>query len=279
MFKNSLRHPFTWLAITWFLFTFAQIVWWWKFSLETLAHSDRLQRMIFWEGLALVAALVIGGGFLIFLTIIHQARHERMKFFFSTFAHDIKTSISRIRLQTELMQETPGEVSKDKLNDLFENVHRLDLQLENSLWMAQLNMFNLYKEKVSISEAIELIRNEFPEMRFQLSNDARVQVDRRAFIVALRNIIQNSKIHGQANEIFFRVDRDAGHVIIQITDNGEGPVRVNGEPGQAILKSSDPNSNGIGLFLSRKLLQRMGGDLAVEARGKFVNRLTLQEAR
>src|SRR5438309_10429254 len=85
------------LAIIWFAFTFSLVTWWWIFFLLR-SRGDASHRMFAWEGSILIAAVLIGGIALILFSYRDQKRHQRLRFFFSTFSHDIKTSITRLPL-------------------------------------------------------------------------------------------------------------------------------------------------------------------------------------
>src|SRR5688572_22446688 len=91
------------LATIWFIFVVSLVGWWWVYAMNFLATgadeaTKNKHRMFMWEGSILLAALFIGGAALIFLSYRDENRHQQLKTFFATFSHDIKTSISRLRL-------------------------------------------------------------------------------------------------------------------------------------------------------------------------------------
>ncbi|MFZ4405548.1 MAG: sensor histidine kinase, partial [Pseudobdellovibrionaceae bacterium] len=97
------RHHYkTILAVMWFLFTFSLVTWWWIYGLHQVSiyyptDFQKKYSMLLWEGFFLLVTLFAGGAALIFFTWQDQRRHEKLKLFFSTFTHDLKTSISRLR--------------------------------------------------------------------------------------------------------------------------------------------------------------------------------------
>ncbi|HRO68111.1 MAG TPA: HAMP domain-containing sensor histidine kinase [Pseudobdellovibrionaceae bacterium] len=274
--RRAISRKLTLLAILWLFFTLSLFGWWWYHALMTSASDERLQRMYFWEGGFLFLILSIGGAGLVYLTHHHQERHDRLKMFFSTFAHDLKTSISRLRLQGELLEES-GAGKDAKVQAMLKDIHKLDLQLENSLWMSQLDSQSLLIQPTKLSEVMDYLRNEFSEMRFEMSRDAGLQVDRRAFAVILRNLFNNAILHGGADRIGMQVSEVSnGTLEIVIGDNGRGLEIPVENLGRQVLSLAHERSNGLGLYLCRRLISKMDGDLSFTNDSGFKVRLLLR---
>lgn len=275
MYKKHLKpHVKTALAIIWFVFTFSLVAWWWVFflvrlnpdnvSLEQLKTSHR---MFAWEGSILLAAILFGGTALVIFTYRDQKRHERLRFFFSTFSHDIKTSIARLRLQAEVLEEDQT-VANPVMQRLIQDIQRLDLQLENSLLLANLESGELLKEEVSLSSLLSSLRNEFQELSLELEKDALIRGDRRALLSILKNLLQNSVLHGKAQNVRIKVSTSGNNRLeLRIQDDGLGFKGPLGKLGSEILKSRDTRSNGIGLLITKRLLGKMKGDISFESNG------------
>ena len=269
---RGLSRRFTVLAIVWQVATLSLASWWWWHSVHEAGNDEHVRRMFLWEGSFFLFVLLVGGIGLVYLTHHHQERHDRLKMFFSIFAHDLKTSMARLRLQGELLEESPA--GRDpKVRSMLKDIQRLDLQLENSLWMAQLESHSLLVQKVTIREVMDHLRNEFTEVRMEMNRNAELFVDRRAFTVVLRNLFHNSILHGKASCIDLQVaPAGAGRVRIEIGDNGSGPKGVEAKKlGSEILSSTHDHSNGLGLYLSRRLVERMQGDLEFTLAPRFLN--------
>lgn len=277
------------LAVIWLLFTTSLVIWWWLFVLSKTGHLDAsTYRMIMWEGGFLVFVVLIGGGALVYLTHDYHHQHERMKLFFSTFAHDLKTSITRLRLQTELLQEQAEAsplIDRRKspgwdLDQIMNNIQSLDLQLENSLWLASMGENQFMIESFPLSEIFGSLRNEFRELNLDLNLDAVVKADKRALRVVFRNLLHNSLLHGEATQVNIRVVSPAsGPIEIQLTDNGKGFSGEIGGLGRGIRHSSNTKSNGIGLYLTRQLLKKMSGDLKFTLEPRFTNSVFIPGSR
>lgn len=267
MYKRLIRPYFkTFLAIIWFLFTFSLVTWWWVFWMQRFDANEKAYRMFVWEGSVLLTAVLIGGGSLILFTFRDSQRHQRLRFFFSTFSHDIKTSIARLRLQAEVLEEDLKSNSNPVLKRLIHDIHRLDLQLENSLLLSSLEEGQLLIEKIPLSSLMILLRSEFLDLSVELERDAFLQGDRRALLSVFRNLFQNAVLHGQASNIRLSVRASQnGRIEIQVKDNGLGFRGETARLGSEILISKNSQGNGIGLLLTRRLLNKMTGDVRFES--------------
>lgn len=246
------------------------VTWWWIFSLHQLSSPDfqlppekmhKLRRMFLWEGSFLLAFVFGGGASLLVLTNRERLRNLRLRMFFSNFSHDLKTSLSRLRLRAEVFMEND---QNPKLQKLIEEVNRLDLQLENSLWVARGEEQKLLTQDFALSEILSSLRNEWPELQIHLQKDCNLSADKQAVKSIFRNLIQNSWLHGKASQIDIQVEALSSHKIqLSFQDNGTGfhghlPVL-----GKQILPSSlaSGQGNGIGLYLTKFLLNRMNGEI------------------
>lgn len=275
MTKSFIKpHIKTALAILWFAFTFSLVGWWWVYFLLKLSPENASleqmrtsHRMFAWEGSILLAAILFGGIALVIFTYRDQKRHQRLRFFFSTFSHDIKTSIARLRLQAEVLEEDLNTTSHPVMKRLIQDIQRLDLQLENSLLLANLEAGQLLKEQVSLSDLLSSLRSEFSELTVELEREAKILGDRRALLSVLRNLLQNSVLHGKATTVKIRVrPYGEGRIELVIQDDGLGFKGILKKLGSEILMSQDVRSNGIGLLLTKRLLEKMNGDIWFESK-------------
>lgn len=261
------------LAIVWFVFTFSLVAWWWVFFLiklnpdqgVTLEQLQKSHRMFAWEGSILLAAILLGGIALVAFTYRDQKRHQRLSFFFATFSHDIKTSIARLRLQAEVLEEDQAG-KHPVMKRLIQDIQRLDLQLENSLLLSSLESGTLLSEDISLRDIFSSLRIEFPELSVELEKDALVRGDRRALISVFKNLLQNSVLHGQASSVKIKVKAlDSSRLSLAIEDNGLGFKGDGKKLGSELLKSQDTRSNGIGLYITKRLIAKMNGSVSFES--------------
>ena len=134
-----------WAAASWMVFTVALASWWLIFGLSQArqlgalegpdaAQVGRVARMLVFEGAVLVGMLVAGGVALLVAIRLEQRRRRDLRSFFMAFTHDLKTSLTSLRLQAEALREDlPEAAANPNLQRMLKDSVRLQLQLENAL--------------------------------------------------------------------------------------------------------------------------------------------------
>src|SRR5262249_42397806 len=195
------------LVALWVTFTVTLAVWWLIFGLRQLdllsqfhvEQSDQLNRhyqMLLWEGGILIASLIGGGLALFYFAWREQKRHAQVEEFFAAFTHDAKKALARLRLQAESLQEDFADSSNPLLERLLSDTLRLQLQLENSLFLVNLTRGKLFLEPISLGGYVNNLRRHWPDLTITQSGDATMIADARALESVLTNLIQNAVTHG-----------------------------------------------------------------------------------
>ena len=246
-------------AVTWLVLTVSLAAWWMYIGLS--AMSERLHRMFLWEGAAFIALLVAGGVAIIFAIRREHRRRAALETFFLSFTHDLKTSLASVQLQAErLLEDWPEDVSRVPLDRLLHDTVRLQIQLENSLFVAQPDG-RLLTERVHASAAIERLAQDWPGLAVDVRGDAWVIADARGFDAVLRNLFQNAAVHGGARHVTVDVEAQPNHVVrLTVSDDGRGVAAEAFETlGTPFSRSGPTSGSGIGLFVSRQIVDRMNG--------------------
>lgn len=271
MKKRQIR---TFLSITWLIFTLSLVCWWFIFVLENFGQDagenlSRQHRMLFYEGFTLVLTVVIGGIVMTWLSYRDDQRHQKVKLFFANFSHDIKTSITRLRLQADILREKfEGDQSLKNnkgFQRLLRDINQLDLQLENSLFFSHADETKFYIEQLDLAHFLQDLQKEFDDIKIQWNQNAIIAVDHRAFRSILRNFIDNARKHGQAQAIEFFVtsSKKQNFIDIFIKDDGQGfKSEVHQKLGQTISPSKPEKGSGLGLHLSQFLMEKMKGQVS-----------------
>lgn len=256
------------LAIVWLNFVLSMVTWWWINGVTELrkysnvdADAIRKIHMLTWEGAFFLIAIFVGGVAILILLYRDKLRIEQMRLFFSNFNHDLKTSIARVRLQTDLIaEEIKGS---EHLVRLTEDINRLNLQLENSLLLSTHFGSQLLVEDFKLSQIISELRSECEEVEIKLKADVRLRGDRRVLSSLFRNLIHNSILHGKAKAIMLAPHTVShGRVRIDFLDDGIGFLGSEEQLktlGRSLQSSS--GRRGFGLFVSQNLLRKMGGNM------------------
>src|SRR5260370_5335740 len=219
----------------WVVFTVTLAGWWLIFGLPQLDLLNRLNlegvvdvhrqyEMLLWEGSILIASLIGGGLALFYYARREQQRHAEVEEFFAAFTHDAKTALASLRLQAESLGEDFANAEHSPLLDrLLSDTLRLQLQLENSLFLVNLARGAFFLEPISLRDRIDTFRHHWPACLITQSSDGVIMADARALESLLTNLVQNSVTHGQARKVDVSVKRNgAAHLIIHVRDNGHG---------------------------------------------------------
>src|SRR3989441_12982310 len=160
----------------WVVFTVTLAGWWLIFGLRQLDLLNRLNlegavalhrhyQMLLWEGGILIASLIGGGLALFYYARREQKRHAQVEGFFAAFTHDAKTALASLRLQAESLQEDYADSEQNPLLDrLLRDTVRLQLQLENSLFLVNLPHGKVFLEPIPLGERIEALRLHWPNL-------------------------------------------------------------------------------------------------------------------
>src|ERR1051325_1531514 len=280
------------LVAVWVVFTVTLAGWWLVFGLRqldlikrlTVAGAPDLHRyyqMLMWEGGILIASLIGGGLALFYYARREQKRHAQVEEFFAAFTHDAKTALASLRLQAESLKEDFANSEANPLLDrLLGDTLRLQLQLENSLFLVNLPRGKFFLQPIKVSDRIAALRLHWPNVKITLTGDAEVMADARALESVLTNLVQNAVTHGHATEVSANVQRRGGRVRVTVVDNGRGFQGDLRQLGRLFVRHARSSGSGVGLYIVRRLGRATNGTIKFcsgEESG-FVAELELPEA-
>lgn len=254
-------------VFVWILFTTSMIGWWWFYGIEQLSMPaevldyEKRRRMLFWEGSFFLMAQLLGGMSMYYFMKREEVKNKSIRNFFAGFSHDLKTSISRLRLQSDVLIEDEKFKNNKQIGRLLKSINQLDLQLENSLWMSQLDSIKTLKESFPISKLITGIKNEFQEVTIELNKDEYLKTDYRALHFVFRNLIQNSLIHGGSGRIKIKIDELGSQKLITIEDDGVGVQEKLTVSDIIHFRFNEKKTSGIGLYLCSEIVRKLDGRL------------------
>lgn len=241
------------------------ILWWMYFAVGLLEkspfHEARHRQMLYSEGATLIILLILGGATLIYLILHENKRTDLLSQFFSAFSHDIKTSLASLRLQVEgLREETLPPTAATTLNRLLGDTSRLQLQVENSLYLGRERKPKLFIEDIEMAYVIEALKDSWPQITVTFQGHALLKADRRALDSIFNNLVHNSIIHGRATEFHISANPvKPGQVRVVVTDNGAGFQGPEKSLGQMHFRQNPSSGSGLGLFIVRQLVKAMNG--------------------
>lgn len=210
----------------------------------------------------------------------------RQRNFIATVTHELKTPIAALRVWTETMfTRQLDETRKARIHELMDqDLERLTELVTNLLEAARADagILDLNLETVDLKPWLETVC-EAMEHRLgtgalglctELGEDIWARVDPRAMSTVIENLLSNAcKYAAQPRQTTVTLDGDREDVFIVVSDLG------NGIPGKELPRIFQPfyrvgnemtrqvPGSGLGLFLSREIVLRHGGELRVASRG------------
>ena len=305
------RRGLRWLlliATLWLLLLFALMIWWgWvvhrqAVKIEELqqqvgqsssaAHAQWqvTQRMLAWEGGTLLVLLTGLSVSLVWLYMRDQRRTRASQAFFASVTHELRTPLTSIRLQAESLADAGSE--SPLIRRLLEDTSRLEAQVEKTLELARLEgggALDLQPLPIRawLEHQVEGVKAEGSALEVDLQRtnepeDALVLADRNALKVIVRNLVENTLRHAQATPARARIAiaSEPTTVTVSFADQGRGFSGDTLQLGTLFFRGDRSQGAGVGLYLIRMLMRRMGGDASYSSQpgAGFETRLIFRRA-
>jgi two-component system, OmpR family, sensor histidine kinase QseC len=222
---------------------------------------------------------VISGINQLFLRLTSGLERERR--FVADAAHELRTPLAVLKLQTQHLQlQAPANLQVDlqKLNESVERGHRI---VEQLLLLARLDEQENFPVLVaqdcvelcrrSIAEMIWLAEQKNASLSFEISHEQfLLDINPTLLDMALRNLIQNSLRYGPShNHIQVTLHVGFDDVKICVLDSGPG---VEGEALELLTRrfyrhaNGDNSGAGLGLSIVARIIETLQGQLTIANR-------------
>lgn len=199
-----------------------------------------------------------------------------------SISHDIKTPLSTIKLYSKALYEDLYD-TEEKRHRTAKNIEEKADQIEHFVAdIIRTSTTELFEFEVVIgdfylSKLVETIRKSYEEKLELLKInfviypyfDKLLSGDMDKLIDIIDNIFQNAIKYGDGKEISISFEEEDNYQLIQVTNTGV-PLPTTDffhmfesfwRGGNAIGKEG----NGLGLYICKQLLQKMGGDIYAKA--------------
>lgn len=211
------------------------------------------------------------------LKILEKSERE----FINIAAHELKTPIQSIVLVGEDIEEdikkgTKIELSQEYAEIILRNSKRLSSLTNSLLKMSKIenNSLTLNKEKVNLREKVSNVIQDVkkiiqPEQDLvidfkpNLEKEVFVNADRNMIFEVLSNLLMNAIKFTKQGVILVNIMTKDGFALVTIRDTGIGiPPEIEYKIFEKFFSSG--NGTGIGLFLSKNIIELHGGKLWFE---------------
>ena len=207
--------------------------------------------------------------------------------FLSSMSHELRTPMNAILGFAQLLEH---DVAHQDMNMVTENVneilvagrHLLEL-VNDVLDLAKIESgkYELDVQKVIVSRAIKDVLKLLNVLHsknniqvicdFDDNEDVAVMVDLRSFRQALINIITNAvKYNKEKGKVTISIRKQDGVCEVHIADEGEGIAAENFEkifePFERVSNRTNIEGSGVGLSITKNLIEIMGGKILVESK-------------
>ncbi|WP_017588650.1 sensor histidine kinase [Nocardiopsis ganjiahuensis] len=198
----------------------------------------------------------------------------RQRRFVSDASHELRNPIAgmRTKLEVELSDPDPDERARERLlTGLLSDTERLENIVSDLLELARLDTdVAMKREQVDLAALVE---QEFTgrrrplEMRVHTSGPVPALVNRLRVVRVLTNLVANAERHANSR-IDIIVQHHQGAAVVEVHDDGAGiPVKDRERVFERFArlpesKERDPGGSGLGLPISREIVQAYGGTLA-----------------
>jgi signal transduction histidine kinase len=227
------------------------------------------RRRIVGESAVFLLLLLAVSALLAWLYWRENRRARAMQAFFAAVTHELRTPLTSMRLQAEAIAE--GDQRAELARRLLEDSNRLESQINKTLELARIEGGGpLAEQSVPLRgwldrtlAGIAAAHGEGLELRVHLDDSLPpILADAAAVQMILRNLVENSVRHARLERVQVRLTARAtdDHVLVEYHDNGAGTAVPAHELGRMFARGPSSGGTGIGLYLVRALMQRMGGE-------------------
>jgi signal transduction histidine kinase len=211
---------------------------------------------------------------------------DRRKYFIQVTSHELRTPLTVISGFFELLKKKEMneeqkalcyasiEKNVNRLNRLIlevSDIAKIDSGLDPSLNFERLNICKFFEDK--LEEYTNLLGDQFQSSKCHEMPNVMIKGDQDRLNQVLDNVITNSikNTNPQSREIKVDIKRISQSITITISDNGAGidPKNLNiiFEQFVSIPTEYSVRSMGIGLFISRKIIEAHNGTINAHSDG------------
>lgn len=237
---------------------------------QTQEHWHKTERMLFWESSTFFALLLACSGLLFWVYWRDVKRARGVHAFFASFTHELRTPLTSIRLQAESIAESLAGRKREKelIQRLLEDTLRLESQVERTLELARVEGGGpVYTQSLQIKPWVDRFLKTWSydyrdrvELTTQVE-DVLIQADPTAMQVIFKNLLENSIKHSKKEKVQISIDTlpEKSGVALRLRDNGQGFQGEKKNLGKIFQRGPTSYGTGVGLYLVKVLMKRMGG--------------------
>ena len=212
-----------------------------------------------------------------------QREEGNLKTSITDITHQLKTPVASLKMSLDiaLSDQYEKQERKNFAEQAEVQINKLDLMLDGLAKISQLetDLIQLQPQKISLKQLINLAVNgvimkaveKEIELEVELSEDIFVHVDEKWTLEALGNVLENAIKYSPAQTIVIvQVSLLVTYALVEVKDEGPG---ISPEEQNKIYQrfyrgvgSESVEGSGVGLYLTRKIIEGQGGTVMVKRR-------------
>lgn len=283
--RRTLHWPIT-LGVVLIVLVVALTVGW--VIVNVMAALQSTHAAAYWTALAVGATLLVlvlvGVVMYLILSVKAIRLNQRQSNFIDAVSHELKSPIASLKLylQTLNRRSVTAEQQADFHRFMLDDLERLDHLIDHLLDAARLEQVASLETSQNVpldellTECAQVVcgRYRLPADTLKLKlQSAMVHAPRADLEIVFRNLMDNAvKYSGEQPQVEVELLQDDGRVVARIEDHGPGiPAQLRRKIfGRFVRLGSELErkapGTGLGLYIVRTLVKRMGGKINVRSR-------------
>lgn len=264
------------LSSLWLLTLLLLGSWWFYLMLNfdgVTSHLDKIKmsKMLIWEGSTFIVLLILISASLLHFYLRDLKKTKSLHDFFAGLTHELKTPLASIKLQGEVIGELIEQKNDPHLNKLLGRLTadtiKLETQMDKLLQLSRLERggeLNLTPVKI-----IPFINKTFKywskdlNLEIQSENqNIEILADEFALELILKNLFENTKNHSN-NKTINIILKNENHLLNMTYTDQSQFVGDRRKLSELFYKHNSSKGSGIGLYLTRKLTEKMNGQFFI----------------
>lgn len=211
-----------------------------------------------------------------------KERYKEISAFTSGVAHEIKNPLNSLILIFELLQRRVPEGSKNDIEAGEKEVRKISRIIDQ--FSSALKPMELKKALIPLQSLLEEVKQMMESKALSQGTNIKVvskrpvkaYVDKDLFRQALINLAENALEAGSGGDVIITIDAYKKRKIIKVEDNGGG---ISPEDLEHIFDpffSTKKDGMGIGLYLTRKIIEAHEGKISFESKQNIGTVFTIE---
>lgn len=214
---------------------------------------------------------------------IIEKKNTELDSFFYRVSHDLKGPIASLLGLSELVDKDIKDPEARKFFKMYDNqIRRLNMIVMELINITELNYRDIKLTPINFYEIVDncisayVYLPHYSKISFTIDIESNLYFKSEWYIIntILQNLIENSikyidieKINPKVEVIIFK---RKDHVVIKVVDNGQGiePEHQSKIFGMFYKASEDGSGTGLGLFVLKRAIERLKGEVSVKSEPK-----------